>query len=160
MTPTESLTIQTFLCGFVAVVLVIICGVQEKRRYSIVFLLVYLIIILFLTLISRIVKPQAIREVNIDILWSYRKWERVEVRCQVLQNVFLFIPYGALLKVNKIKYPVALAFATTVLIEVLQFILALGYAELADIVHNTLGAGLGIIILDFTNKFFWNRTKE
>lgn len=75
---------------------------------------------------------------------------------QAICNVIMFIPFGLLLpsasqkKTTLIKVIVA-GFLLAVLIETMQFVLQKGYAELDDVLHNTLGALIGGMIVYVTH---------
>ena len=58
-------------------------------------------------------------------------------------NVVLFIPLGVALKWSGVKDVKKAGFFTSLLIEVLQLIFALGTFECDDLIHNTLGAVIG-----------------
>lgn len=62
-------------------------------------------------------------------------------------NVLMFVPVGLLLgctyKDIGWKRMLVVALCLSVSIEVLQFILQKGFAELDDVMHNVLGAALG-----------------
>ena len=64
-----------------------------------------------------------------------------------LENVALFIPFGMLLSARgmKLKSVVLLGFITSLAIELIQYITALGLAELDDLTANTIGAILGYL---------------
>lgn len=72
-----------------------------------------------------------------------------ELLRSAFMNVLLFYP-GALLLRSILPRGTGLLvvlglFAATVVIEVCQFALQLGYAETDDVLHNTLGAVLGVL---------------
>ncbi len=68
----------------------------------------------------------------------------------VVGNIALFVPLGMYLQVfrkrKKILPCVALACAISVGVEILQFILGIGAADIDDVLLNTLGALLGILL--------------
>lgn len=49
---------------------------------------------------------------------------------------------------------VVFAFAFSFCIEALQYIFHLGYAEVDDVIHNTLGAVIGILVFTILDKLF------
>ena len=69
---------------------------------------------------------------------------------QMLLNVAIFVPFGILVPLLRGRTaPVstfAIAFFTTLYIECLQLVLAFGYFTYGDLICNTSGAILGIII--------------
>jgi len=78
---------------------------------------------------------------------------------EVIMNIAFFIPIGFLYclidtkKINYKKWPIiAFSAALSFLIEIAQFIFKLGWVEVDDIIHNTLGCCVGIllyILLDY-----------
>lgn len=73
-----------------------------------------------------------------------------DVYSEVALNSILFLPLGLTLPhaaAGRAKHPALLAVATScafsVLIEVCQYIFKLGYAEVDDVIFNTLGAAIG-----------------
>lgn len=79
----------------------------------------------------------------LEPFWSYRKWSIADVRWQICMNIFLFVPYGALLRSLRVKNPLFVALLTSVLIELAQYIFKLGLCETDDVINNMLGAAIG-----------------
>lgn len=78
---------------------------------------------------------------------------------EIIMNIAFFIPIGFLYclidtkKINHKKWPI-IAFSATLslLIEIAQYIFKIGWVETDDIIHNTLGCCIGIllyILLDY-----------
>ena len=78
---------------------------------------------------------------------------------EIIMNIAFFIPIGFLYclidtkKINYKKWPIIVfSAALSILIELAQFIFKLGLVETDDVIHNTLGCCLGIllyILLDY-----------
>lgn len=68
----------------------------------------------------------------------------------ILMNIILFIPLGFLIGGWK---GVVLGFFLSCAIEVGQYYWRLGYCELDDVMNNTIGAGIGMIIKLQIKKF-------
>lgn len=70
---------------------------------------------------------------------------------QCLLNVILFIPFGlllnAILKPKSMARIVTSAFLLSFVIEILQAFTHRGLCEMDDIIHNTVGAWLGCLLL-------------
>jgi glycopeptide antibiotics resistance protein len=90
---------------------------------------------------------------------SYFRWKDGSTISMML-NVFIFMPFGILVPLLRGKTaPITttvLAIFSTLTIESLQLILAIGYFTYSDLILNTLGAVLGIIIY----SVFVKRMKE
>lgn len=76
-------------------------------------------------------------------------------------NIAFFYPFGFLLCgldfkfISERKWTIAIfAFIFSFSVEILQLIFRLGYAEIDDVIHNTLGAIIGIIAFPCLNKLF------
>lgn len=89
------------------------------------------------------------------LFWSYRAIldGEVDLILQILWNLVLFLPVGLLLMFMltcKRKWLIAIVFSILLLtsIEVIQLLFHLGLFELDDIVHNTLGAIIGVCMFN------------
>ncbi len=77
-------------------------------------------------------------------------------------NILLFIPFSIILiAVFKILNPVKIILYTilvSVLIETIQYIFEIGFADIDDVILNTLGAAIGIYLFKFFFQkiFFYN----
>lgn len=86
------------------------------------------------------------------------------VKKDVVINTVLFAPLGFLLAMRskgKSRRPLLLfaALAASVLTEALQYLLALGVADITDVISNTVGAALGFALYDITSKIFKGSAK-
>ena len=72
-----------------------------------------------------------------------------EIRSIIL-NILLFIPFGYLLPslFPQLRWwqVIIFGFCSSLLIEVLQLITRLGYADVDDLINNTLGAAIGWLL--------------
>jgi glycopeptide antibiotics resistance protein len=111
----------------------------------------YLALVLFTTVILR--QPTGAHEVNFKVLWSYRafmKGYRPDLFCEVVANVIMFIPLGALVASLARKYKIIISIATctvfVIIIEALQLVFQCGLCEIDDVISGMLGAGIGCFI--------------
>lgn len=81
-----------------------------------------------------------------ELFWS---WKRTDLRTQIYANIILFIPVGFLLGVRIGWKGIFVASGISVGIEIAQLVTRRGLFEFDDIIHNTLGAvvGLGLWML-------------
>lgn len=102
----------------------------------------YLLFIVYMTLMYREIGDSKAR---MELFWSYRQiFDNRGLRQEVLNNIFLFVPFGALLRsVTKKKWVLILPLVLTVSIELTQYVTGLGLCETDDIFGNTLGGLLG-----------------
>lgn len=74
-----------------------------------------------------------------------------------LANLVIFIPFGILVPkvfrgVNSVWMMALVTFMTSVVIEVVQFMLACGYSEVEDVIMNVAGGVIGYLIIKIIEK--------
>jgi len=129
-----------FNCA-VAILLVILAA-YLPRRLRVILLILYTLFILFMTLCLREAGSQRL---NLDLFWSYREFFTSTItRKQVINNILLFIPLGALLySLFRSPWMIAVCVLASGGIECVQLIFGIGLCELDDIVNNSFGAAAG-----------------
>ena len=79
---------------------------------------------------------------------------------EMLDNLIVFIPFGLLLSVNFKRITVwqklTYVFIFSVAVEMIQFILSIGVADITDVIMNTLGGFFGLMIYSLGNTFIKN----
>ncbi|WP_042334405.1 glycopeptide resistance protein VanZ-A [Desulfosporosinus meridiei] len=76
---------------------------------------------------------------------------------EMINNFIIFIPFGILLNVNYKrfrflpKFTLILVFSLTA--ELIQFIFAIGATDIIDVITNTVGGILGLILYRLSNKY-------
>lgn len=82
---------------------------------------------------------------------------------EIIMNVLIFIPLGiyvgTLFKDLDIRKKLFLFFLISLICEVLQFILGVGASDITDIINNTLGGILGLMVYKGIEKIFPNSIK-
>ena len=106
------------------------------KNARIIMILGYAYFILTKTIIGRTVLPEPILR---GLFWEIREGYWINI----LMNILLFIPLGFL--IGGWKGLVA-GFLFSCTIESIQFFGRLGFCELDDVLNNTIGSGLGVII--------------
>jgi glycopeptide antibiotics resistance protein len=75
---------------------------------------------------------------------------------EMVYNFIVFVPFGLILSVNlkhvTIWQKLAYIFIFSVSVEVIQFILAIGVTDITDVITNTLGGLLGLMLYNFSNR--------
>ena len=73
---------------------------------------------------------------------------------EILINIFLFIPYGMYLRelTKKKSLTVGIIILTSFIFEVLQYILHIGISDITDVMMNTLGGIVGILLISILEK--------
>lgn len=82
---------------------------------------------------------------------------------EMILNIVIFVPLGiyagALFERWTVRKQLFFVFLISLIIEVLQFILILGAFDITDIINNTLGGIIGLMIFKGLRKAFGNSVK-
>lgn len=128
------------------------------KALSRVLLTLYLLTLLWLTLfklsydIPSILANYQTRSVNLVPFVTFGQTGLSET----VSNIIIFIPFGLLLSLNFTR--VALwrllitVFVFSVVVETLQFIFAIGTTDVTDVITNTLGGLVGLVVYRLVNK--------
>ncbi|MPN35649.1 hypothetical protein SDC9_183147 [bioreactor metagenome] len=85
--------------------------------------------------------------------------ERGNLR-EIIYNCVVFIPFGLLLNVNfkraNFWRKLAFVFVFGLTVEIAQFVFAIGATDITDLITNTFGGFLGLILYDLSNKYINN----
>lgn len=113
----------------------------SSRRVNHVLLVLYILFILFMTLWNRDGESRA----NWELFWSYKQFfSSTSLRLEILNNIWLFIPLGAILfKLCPRVGVLLIAVGLSIVIEIVQYFTGLGLCELDDVISNGLGAAVG-----------------
>ena len=151
----------------VCTIVVIMCFLEKQRRkIARVGMGLYAFFVLYKTVLSR---KSGTTIIKMDLGWSYKALICGEAGMfsQIYLNIMLFIPIGlfcGILFLNTKKrsrlLAVRLGVIFTTIIECLQLILRCGTFELDDILNNTIGTIIGVIIADKINKKNGKKMKE
>ena len=80
---------------------------------------------------------------------------------EMISNLVAFIPFGVMLGVNfkqvAFRYKIAAVFAFSLAVEILQYALAIGVADITDVIINTLGGLIGLALYAAASKHTDNR---
>lgn len=118
-----------------------------KKRLRWFFFIAYVLFLLWLTILSR--QPRTgVRVFKWELLWAYRAWIAGESfgkteSIQNINNVLVFIPFGALFPGKRWKQLLITAVLFSTAIEAVQYALNLGWCEIDDVICNVLGAAIG-----------------
>lgn len=125
-------------------------------------LALYLLILLWLVLFKF--------SFNLSLIWDYQTRsinlipfagvnERGNLR-EIIYNCLVFIPFGLLLSLNfkRTNFWRKLAFVLVISLtaELAQFVFAIGASDITDLITNTLGGFLGLMLYDLSNKYINN----
>lgn len=103
-------------------------------------LILYIFFILWATLLSR--QPRSSRLVT-SLLWEVKN----HVWVDILINILLFIPLGFLLGISTNSWKsIVYGFLLSTFIEISQYMFLLGYCQADDVLNNTIGNFVGIVV--------------
>lgn len=81
---------------------------------------------------------------------------------ELWQNVLAFVPLGIYLGMlnpkGKVWKKIVLIAITSLILEVFQYILAVGASDITDLINNTIGGIIGLLIYAFAYFIFGRRT--
>lgn len=107
----------------------------------------YIFFILWITLFSRSSEPT---RVFTGLFWEIEMGYWIDIRI----NILLFLPLGFLLGTVTDNWRIVLfGFILSVFIEILQYVLALGWCQLDDVLNNTVGTAVGIVVWKMLSAF-------
>ena len=118
------------------------------KKPSLGLLIGYSFIILTETVLIR--KPFIGEHIKLELFWSWKQWS--VQKNQILTNVGMFIPIGALAGWLWKWKGLWFAAGLNLLVEVLQLITSRGLLEFDDVFHNMIGAVVGVGIVMVTGK--------
>ena len=122
---------------------IIILSELINKKWAIVLFMLYVCVIIYFTLMFRDNNTEGMTEP----LSYYRKlFTSSTARSDIIKNIWLFIPLGAILyqiypKMLVIFFPIIVS----VIIESIQYTAGIGFCELDDIISNSIGGGLGFL---------------
>ena len=124
----------------------------------------YLLILLWLVLFKFSYEPFAVlrdfqtRSIN---LIPFTRAHRSEM----ISNLVAFIPFGVMFGVSfkqlLLRYKIAVIFAFSLAVEIIQYALAIGVTDITDLIMNTLGGAIGlavyVVLSKHTNERYLDR---
>ena len=121
----------------------------RKKKLSISLLVAYCFMMYAMAVLHRPVTPEA--TYRCQLFWSWKEWESLGL--QIIANILVFIPIGYLSGcIWKWKGEI-FAVSFSVLIELSQLILHRGLFEFDDMLHNTVGAGIGLVVWYLVRRY-------
>lgn len=142
------LVLDNFLRGnpmlviFVTLMIWLISSLLDKKG-NILLICCYIVFILYMTLFCREIADEAIKLNFFKTFMDFFK--RYAVRIQIIENIYLFIPFGICCgKFVGKKKVILFGFIFSLAIEMTQYFGHLGCAEIMDVFSNGLGAFVGV----------------
>ena len=137
----RSLLNKQYVVVLVAISLVFVSR-RVSKQVAKVTLIAYCGFVVFATLMYR---ETGTSRMNLEVLWAYKRFfSSREARVDVLNNIWFFIPIGALLfKLHPKNVILIIPLVFSLAIEVVQFFTGTGLCEADDLISNSLGSCLG-----------------
>ncbi len=132
-----------------------LCGsLEDLEEASLGLLIGYSFLILTETVLNR--KPFVGEHIQLELFWSWKQWN--VQKNQILTNVVMFIPIGVLASFMWKWKGLWFAAGLSLLVEVLQLATSRGLFEFDDVLHNIIGAvvGVGIVMVAGKKLKWWN----
>ena len=142
--------VDNILNGFPFMVIVFgcvicLCILFLPEKMSVFLTLIYVLFILYETLMFREVGEARINLVPFSYAGKFFKEQTI--RIGVINNIWLFVPLGTgVYRRFRNKWVLLVPFFMSVAIETTQYITGLGIAEFDDVFGNTLGGWIGILL--------------
>lgn len=123
-------------------IMVLILAILLDRRFNVFLLIIYGICIIYFTLGFREIGAQ---QINMIPLSEFRIFfADAFVRSGIIKNIWLFIPFGAILyKLFPKSKILFIPIVFSAIIELVQYVTGLGWCDIDDIVSNCLGGVIG-----------------
>lgn len=133
--------VLVIVCGCIVSILLLILS----YKMSIALTILYVFFIIYETLMFR---ESGDARSNL-VLFSYADtfFQNRMIRIEVINNVWLFVPFGVgMYCIYQKKSVFAAAFIFSILTEITQYITGLGVAEFNDVFENAMGGMIGIVL--------------
>lgn len=143
---------RSFLESFPGISYDTACMEMQKKQFYLkrlgsILLTVSVLLILFATVLFRVPNPQ---KPQLELFWSYKAWfaGNASLGREIVLNILLFVPFGfSMALITKKNWVVIVAaLVLTAASEVVQLLFGLGLFEWDDIINNTLGAVIGVMM--------------
>lgn len=160
----QNLTVFALIFLACAFVLTVFHNILRSFKAEKIFIAVctaaYIGLIIYATLFSREKSENAQGYSLIPfVTYHLARTENVEYYREAFMNVALFFPLGCFAYCFDVKdrkkwtVPIISAVVLSSIIELIQYLFKLGYAEVDDVIHNTLGVIIGILVCTLTGHF-------
>lgn len=149
---------------YIASLTILLCSQLSRKRWTVSLLVSYTFLVIALTILIR--ETGAAFRFELVPFWSYRDYLNgtdKTLLSEIIANIVMFIPIGILTGSIWGQKSAWLAMGFSTIIELLQLITKRGLFEFDDIIHNTLGALIGIALLMAGKKvigFFESRLEK
>ena len=161
-----TLLILISCCVLFAALYGMIRNFQDLNKKMLVFFALYMLLLSYVTLFSRSENHSRAILLRIDSLREALSTHSLEPLRHVFLNAIMFIPIGILIpmiypeEMDRFLYIAPLGMMISVLIEATQMLLRIGQCDVEDIIANTAGAVLGLILFKIFRRFLVREDDE
>ena len=154
-----ALLILASFIGVIAFFYFVIKHYREINKGMLLLFLLYLLMVSYVTVFSRRGRVQTDILLKFDSIEEALRRHSLEPLQHLWLNIAMFVPIGILFpaicpqRLNKFSCVFPLGMLLTTLIETTQLMLRIGQCDLEDMVANTLGACLGLLIFRLYRRF-------
>ena len=140
---------------------------KRKSNYlATILFLIYLALLIWIILFKlqfSISDLDKMRSVNFIPFYYDKKIGVVFHLTEILENVLIFVPMGIYLQMLlpkvKLYVKIMMIAGTSFLLETTQYALAIGRSDITDVLTNTIGGLLGLIVYLMVARLIGNRAK-
>lgn len=126
---------------------------KKKSKAFLVVFGVYLVLLVWCILFKFALRPEEIPHLRGINLIPYAASVVVNGKVQIseiIENMLVFLPFGLCISAfypdSEIQNRILLASGLSLFFEVTQYIFAIGASDITDVIDNTLGAVIGILL--------------
>jgi glycopeptide antibiotics resistance protein len=138
---------------------------QVTNRFTTVLFMIYLLVLCWVLLLKLGVRFSYMENRSVNLI-PFREAVILNGKMdvwEIMLNVVIFVPLGIYAGILWARWifgkKLFFIFLMSVIVEGLQFILAVGAFDLTDIITNTLGGIMGLMLFKAIEKAFHNRVK-
>ena len=115
-------------------------------------MIIYTVAIFYMTIMFR----ESNRTQIPEFLWYYRKiFTDSGARADIIKNIWLFIPFGAILfQLYPKKITLLFPFVLSIIIESIQYFTEKGICEIDDIISNGIGGVIGVLCRKINDCYY------
>ena len=125
---------------------------NKKRKFSIkIFFILYILLLIWIIVFKFRLNISSIKSIRSINLLPFKTNTLVNGIKETIINFLLFIPFGMYLKYffkNHTFLNIGIIILTSFIFEVLQYVLHIGVSDITDIIMNTFGGLIGIILIN------------
>lgn len=141
-------------------------SMKRKPNATRIILILYCLILIWIVLFKMAISFSEIpwfartRSVNYIPFYYDNDVGRFHIK-EIVMNVLIFAPFGIYLKMLDLssKKTILSGFIFSFVLELFQFVLAIGASDITDIITNTTGTAIGICLYILAKRIFADKAK-